>query len=62
MLFLPPHTSGASGLLSKVAMETVVPSDSQEKHKSFHLSLVLNFKKPLGVQIPQADVELLLEN
>lgn len=62
VLFLPPHTSGASGLLFKIAMETVVPGDSEKRHKSFHLSLGLNFRTPLGIQIPQADLELLLKN
>lgn len=62
VLFLPPHISGASGLLFKTAVETVVPGDSGKRRKSFHLSPGLNFRTPFGIQIPQADCELLLKN
>lgn len=41
-------------------METVVPGDNWERLTSSHLSLGLNFRKPLGVQSPQADMELLV--
>lgn len=55
------HIQGL-GLCSTVATETGVSGASEERHKSFHLSLGLSFRKPPRVQSPRVDLELFLEN